>query len=265
MLLDQLLAACLLTAGGVLGVLGMCPLREVAWRFVRLSAIVVLVLTVFFGVVATTNQWWSESTPRLIACFGIGLSFLGAFGVLTIAPLLPKAAVATRSLAWIGATGACGAGLAMGMPAASSSWLATVIGYLLGGFLVGSVTVGWLLGHRYLTATEMTIDPLKKVSLILIYALVARWGFMVLAAGLILTGSSASAERWHEITQDWLILSIRIAVGLLLPTIFVYMAWECVRLRSTQSATGILFFTSIFIIIGELASHYLVNPIGLPI
>jgi hypothetical protein len=35
------------------------------------------------------------------------------------------------------------------------------------------------------------------------------------------------------------------------------MAWQCVRLRSTQSATGILFFASVLVAIGELTSQQL--------
>ena len=61
---------------------------------------------------------------------------------------------------------------------------------------------------------------------------------------------------------DWLVASVRIGVGLVLPTVFAYMTWQCVKLRSTQSATGILFFMSVLVVVGELASRYLADTAG---
>ena len=46
---------------------------------------------------------------------------------------------------------------------------------------------------------------------------------------------------------------------------FAYMVADCVRLRSTQSATGILYFGSVFAYIGELASQQLLLDCGWPL
>ncbi len=148
---------------------------------------------------------------------------------------------------------------------ASAPALSAAISHILGGLLLGSVTVAWLLGHRYLTASEMTIDPLKRASQLLFVALGARWGFLLimLSVGALASGAADSGPAFStRLASSWIPLSMRIGIGLVLPTVFAYMIWQCVRLRSTQSATGILFFMSIFVAVGELTSRYLINSIG---
>jgi hypothetical protein len=65
--------------------------------------------------------------------------------------------------------------------------------------------------------------------------------------------------------RSWLIVFLRVGLGIVGVGAFTYMVLDCVRLRSTQSATGILYFGSIFAYIGELASQYLLYEWGWPI
>ena len=116
-----------------------------------------------------------------------------------------------------------------------------------------------------MTASEMTIDPLKRASQMLFVALGARWGFLLvmLSVGALASGVADSGSAFStRLASSWMPLSMRIVIGLVLPTVFAYMVWQCVRLRSTQSATGILFFMSILIAVGELTSRYLISSTG---
>jgi hypothetical protein len=61
-----------------------------------------------------------------------------------------------------------------------------------------------------------------------------------------------------------LLVGTRWLVGLLVPAVFVYMAHDCIRRRSTQSATGILYVAGVLILIGELVALYLTRETGLP-
>ena len=45
--------------------------------------------------------------------------------------------------------------------------------------------------------------------------------------------------------------------GLLGPAAFAFMVHETARIRSTQSATGILYIAVIFVMYGELLARYL--------
>jgi hypothetical protein len=47
-------------------------------------------------------------------------------------------------------------------------------------------------------------------------------------------------------------LPVRWLVGFLAPLGLVWMAWQAARIRSTQSATGILYVVVIFCFLGEL-------------
>ena len=55
---------------------------------------------------------------------------------------------------------------------------------------------------------------------------------------------------------------LRVGVGLLPVAVFAYMSLDCVRRRSTQSETGILYFASVFTYIGELCSLHLIGQLG---
>jgi hypothetical protein len=85
---------------------------------------------------------------------------------------------------------------------------------------------------------------------------------MLVLMGVWSFGASPGSSPLAEAAADWLLISIRVGIGLLIPSVFALMAWSCVKLRSTQSATGILFFTSILVIIGELTAQHLATSWG---
>ena len=57
-------------------------------------------------------------------------------------------------------------------------------------------------------------------------------------------------------------LPVRWGLGLLLPFVLGVMAWKTARIRSTQSATGILYVVVIFCFLGELLSQLLCRLTG---
>ena len=58
-------------------------------------------------------------------------------------------------------------------------------------------------------------------------------------------------------------LPARWLLGLLGPLVLGWMAWETARIRSTQSATGILYVVVIVCYLGELTSQLLLEKTGL--
>ncbi len=268
----MLIPLLLLTVGGMFLALALCPITKIAWQFVRLIAVIVLAVTTVVAVWFVYQGLWRTGRLSIFAAASAVLAGLFALTVIVISPLLHshhnKTSRLLRMLLVLGGTAGLVAGLLW--PEAAKEAQATVrvsgtISHLLSGFFMGSVTVAWLLGHRYLTASEMTIDPLKKASQLLLIALAARWGFLVgmLAMGVLSPAVSDSATGpLARLMADWLMVSMRIGIGLVLPTVFAYMVWHCVKLRSTQSATGILFFMLIFVVIGELAGRHWVGKSG---
>jgi hypothetical protein len=126
--------------------------------------------------------------------------------------------------------------------------------------VTGLALMDMLLGHAYLTAAKMTIAPFRRLNLALAAALVVR---AVAAVGLVLLLQSR-----RPVEMLWPIYGLyagtRWLVGLVVPAVFVYMAHDCIRRRSTQAATGILYVTGVLLFIGEIVALYLLRETGLP-
>jgi hypothetical protein len=126
--------------------------------------------------------------------------------------------------------------------------------------MCGLALMDMLLGHAYLTAAKMTIAPFRRLNLALAVAVIARVITSLVVAHFV--------NEWRPVPRLWgaygLLIGTRWAVGLLVPAIFVYMAHDCIRRRSTQSATGILYVAGVLIFIGEIIALQLVRDTGLP-
>lgn len=124
--------------------------------------------------------------------------------------------------------------------------------------VVGSATTAMLMGHSYLIAPAMTMAPLMRllaagaVSVILRISLacIGLWGWTSL-------GGASTLD-----IEVVLWLTVRWAIGFIAPIVLGWMAWETARIRSTQSATGILYVVVILCFLGELMSMLLVQKTG---
>jgi hypothetical protein len=126
--------------------------------------------------------------------------------------------------------------------------------------MVGLALMDMLLGHAYLTASTMPQAPFRRLNLALAAVLVLRV--------LMNVGAVVMHTRLPPVTMLWgqygLLMLTRWAVGLAVPAVFVYMAHDCIRRRSNQSATGILYVAGLMVFLGELTALYLVRETGLP-
>jgi hypothetical protein len=126
--------------------------------------------------------------------------------------------------------------------------------------MTGLALMDMLLGHAYLTASKMTMAPFRRLNLWLAGATALR--------ALVSLGGVLLLHRWRPVEMLWgvygLYMLTRWAVGLGVPAVFVYMAHDCIRRRSTQAATGILYVTGVLVFIGEIVALYLLRETGLP-
>jgi len=129
---------------------------------------------------------------------------------------------------------------------------------LLSALVVGGATTAMLMGHSYLISPAMSISPLMRLlgavglSVIIRIALACHglWGW----------SENQSASNLE--TEMLLWLPVRWILGLIAPLVLSWMAWETARIRSTQSATGILYVVVIVAFLGELTSLLLVEKTG---
>ena len=57
----------------------------------------------------------------------------------------------------------------------------------------------------------------------------------------------------------------RVLFGLLGPSVLAYLTWETAKIRSTQSATGILYVDFFTVMVGEILAKYLFLSTGVPL
>ncbi len=131
------------------------------------------------------------------------------------------------------------------------------IGAMSSAILLGAAMSAMLMGHNYLVAPTMSLTPLFRLMGTLAVALVLRgvadgWALVAWARVHPFDTLQADALLW---------LPVRWLVGLIGPAVTCWMAYESAKIRSTQSATGILYVAVIFCFLGELTA-LLLRPAG---
>jgi len=161
--------------------------------------------------------------------------------------------VALVTAGWLGMASA---------PASASLVALNTASRLSSGFLLGATLTAMLLGHYHLTAPAMSIDPLKRVVTLLAGALLARGllaGIGLWACQPVTFAVGTSTGDPHVAT----LLAARWGMGFFGTAVATYMVMKTAQIRSTQSATGILYITMIFVLFGELTSMILAGRSGI--
>jgi uncharacterized membrane protein len=114
--------------------------------------------------------------------------------------------------------------------------------------MLGGTLTAMLLGHWYLTATGMKLIPLIRLN---------QWaGVATLVRG-ILAAVGLFSLGIHQLTSTDLVwLTLRWA-GLIGPLVMTILVIRILRYRNTQSATGVLYASTILVFMGETAAMLL--------
>ncbi len=142
----------------------------------------------------------------------------------------------------------------------ATTHLAMIATFISSSLLLGGSLVAMVLGHWYLVAHKLSFTPLARITAALL-------GILLLRALVTATGVGLQSERWDEtiarsgwvgvLLEPGMFVLTRAIFGLVAPTGLLWMAWRCVKIRSNQSATGILYVTVAFVLIGEIIAKYL--------
>jgi hypothetical protein len=125
--------------------------------------------------------------------------------------------------------------------------------------VLGASSVAMLLGHWYLVAPKLPIAYLKTLTIALIITILIR--SIILGSALLQSGEQLEVIRFFD--RYGMFFWQRVILGLILTLVLSVMTYFCVRIRSTQSATGILYVVLVFCLIGEIIAHYLSVKTGL--
>jgi hypothetical protein len=99
----------------------------------------------------------------------------------------------------------------------------------------------------------MSIDPLKRYVRCMGWGLLAR-GLVAVFGLLLVYNGLAGLEPGSLSSSSLLMLSMRWGMGFAGPAVAAVLAWKTVQIRSTQSATGILYVALALVLFGELSS-----------
>lgn len=129
---------------------------------------------------------------------------------------------------------------------------------LLSALILGFSLAAMLLGHWYLVQPKLSIEELSRVSLLFIGLVFARVLFGAFHyAPLVVGKSEAEIYRYLLGSSMGIFVLMRFVWGLVGPLILAYLIWGTVKIRSTQSATGILYVAVLTVLTGEILALFL--------
>ncbi len=246
-------------AWGSLGILPLASLRQVGQAFYRFFGFLCvgmeMIAWIFqFERFHQFNSWMSESI----------IGFLIFTLVYTLLLKIHRRVWFWSAWALAMLTG----GIILWIPwsACNQAWIFEVNG-VSSAFLMGSGLLAMMLGHFYLVIPKLSIDPLKRYAACYIGFMIIKLGTLVLGGvGWNLLHSSILPQvMQREWMQEQFFLIFRILWGVLLPLALAYWIWGTVKIRSTQSATGILYAALVATLIGEALGWYLTFHLQIPV
>ena len=260
-----------LAVGGLLSML-VVPL-EAGRRFFRFCAIACLVFLLlalrvgpFPLLTPLADGATGDLLPRwlLLACALLALAYLIAVIAERVKPQKPLlAAAGTAGAAGLLSDGwiACAA-----CPPAVASLL-TAACYLVSALFLGSVIFAMILGHWYLVVPALHIRPIRALTQLMLGATLAKVMLTVLTLYMFWAdGDAQTRETLRSFGGiGGLFLWVRVLFGLLGPLFVGFMVWQTVKIHSTQSATGLLYVATIFVLIGECVSAYIFYTTTIPV
>lgn len=138
---------------------------------------------------------------------------------------------------------------------------------LTSALLLGAAAGAMILGHWYLVVLDLPITALRRLTVMLVVALALR----TIVVAVVLAGPShAGLEAARSVaaglwSPDGVFVWMRLLFGIAGPLSLVWFIWKTVEIRSTQSATGILYVQLFLVMAGELLAKYLRVAAGIPL
>jgi hypothetical protein len=246
-------------AAGMMGCLLLLPANIINPRFFRTHFLTALALAgLSLACVRDSADWpllaWLGAAMVLAFVGSMVWGLEGAPGGRTFIVLTTLALAG--SLAWLSLCGVRAGSVSDGAAsvAYASGSYAALLGDATSAVLLGSALTAMLLGHSYLIAPTMSLTPLLRLLAALAVAVLARLAVDGFALGNWTAMHSLVSLKSGDAV---FLLPLRWLIGFLAPLGLTWMAWQTTRIRSTQSATGILYVVVIFCFLGELTSQLL--------
>lgn len=148
---------------------------------------------------------------------------------------------------------------------AGAAWY--VPNFLLGSLALGAAMSGMLLGHWYLVTPELSLVPIKRLTGILLGALVAQGLLLAFTttSELGLVPAMLEPRVTHLLLAYPYFLLGRVLVGLVGTFGLAALTMWLLREGSTQAATGFLYTAVMTVTVGELIARFLFLLTSVPV
>jgi protein NrfD len=250
--------------------------RDAGVKFFRfsagLAAILIAVALAFrhgaFGAVAAEPSQMNRIALLALDCSEAALVLYWATIGRTLATIRP-AIVATAVTAGLTAVVL----QAVGVSADDSPvvQVLTVASFLTSAAMLGGACTAMILGHWYLVIPSLQVSHLQSIVRVHIASMGARVVVVAAAVWLAIATSVPGQPdlrpsfRHYIMSVDGIFFWQRVLFGLAGPAVLSYLTWETAKIRSTQSATGILYVDFFTVVVGEVLAKYIVLATHVPV
>jgi protein NrfD len=241
--------------------------REAGVKFFRFNAgLAAILLAVAFAL----RPAESPTTYSQIALSALAIAELATVlywatvgrALASIRPAIVGVAVAGALTAIVAQALAASAGRAL------VGQVMTIASFLSSAALLGGACTAMILGHWYLVIPSLQVSHLQSIVKVHMASMVVRVVVVGAAVFLAITtwqpGLGPNFERYVT-SVDGIFFWQRVLFGLFGPALLSYLTWETAKIRSTQSATGILYVDFFTVVVGEVLAKYILLATRVPV
>jgi len=149
-----------------------------------------------------------------------------------------------------------------------SSQVMTILSFFSSAFLLGGACTAMILGHWYLVIPSLQVSHLQSIVKVHMASMVIRVVvvFAAIAFAILSWEPGLGPNFSHYIFSiAGIFFWQRMLFGLAGPAVLSYLTWETAKIRSTQSATGILYVDFFTVVVGEVLAKYLLLATRVPV
>ncbi|HEX9273792.1 MAG TPA: hypothetical protein VGA01_16450 [Candidatus Binatia bacterium] len=258
--------------GGLFG-LSATPFHELERAFYKSTAGVLFVIAVL-GFWGKSHLYWQNISAENSFATVVEILFHGLFVISFAAYMISlwgeNQAFRARSFASCVLCGTTGLIFsAHGFyqaPFWSLETLVYPIAFFLSALLLGTVTVGMLLGHWYLIDTGQSLDPFIRIYKFFVVALVVQTIFLLIS--LIVLYNFGVSETVIGLERLWTdhhtLFLTRLISGQVAPLILSWMIWRTLVIPHTMAATGLFYIALLSVFVGEILGKQILALTSLP-
>jgi protein NrfD len=237
-----------------------------------LAAILVAIALAFrYGALGSVESSHSDLDRFALLALDISEAALVVYWA-TIGRMLARIRPAIVAVAVVGGLAAIllqGLDVSAGWPLALRAL--TVASFLSSAAMLGGACTAMILGHWYLVIPSLQVSHLQSIVRVHIASMVVRVVVVGVAVWFALATSFAANPmlgptfRRYITSVDGIFFWQRILFGLVGPAVLSYLTWETAKIRSTQSATGILYVDFFTVVVGEVLAKYIILATHVPV